>query len=231
MIKKRLSKLMSERGIASRREADRLIEAGKVFVDGIAISELGYKCDDRVKIELSSEAQSAQKNLITLVLNKPLGYLSNLPCDGYPEAKELLTPENQVGGPPLDASSLEKLGVLGRLDINSKGLLLFSQDGRLAKQILSPATEKEYLVVVEGQITGEKLRYLRDGLYLDGERLRPARVTKLKPNLLKFVLNQGKKRQIRRMCELVELDAISLYRTRIGDIMLSDLPKGKWRII
>ncbi len=222
---------MSERGIASRREADRLISSGKVLVDGAPMTELGYKCDDNVKIELTDEALAEQKNLVTLVLNKPLGYLSNLPCDGYPEAKELLTPDNQFEGPALDASQLEKLSVLGRLDINSKGLLLFSQDGRLAKKILSSETEKEYLVVVEGQITKAKLQRLRSGLRLDGEALRPAKITQLKSNLLQFILTQGKKRQIRRMCELVDLVPVSLLRVRIGEIKLGDLPKGKWRLI
>lgn len=232
----RLSKVMSERGICSRREADRFIEAGQVSVNGEVISVLGTKVPENAEIKLLAKAQKYQETKVTILLHKPIGYVSTQPEKGYPEAIDLITPGNQFKkdkGPKFNPSHLRKLSVAGRLDIDSKGLLLLTQDGALAKKIVGAESdiEKEYLVRVEGEVTELALRKLKKGLSLDGESLKLAKVEVLEEGLLKFILTEGKKRQIRRMCELVKLRVVSLKRVRVGRISLAELPEGKWRYL
>ena len=233
----RLSKLMSVRGICSRREADRYIQAGQVRVNGVIVSELGSKVLPTDLIQLDRAADKQQKSKVTILLNKPIGYVSTQPEKGYREAKELITPANKMKGDsfskPLTPHHLSKLSVAGRLDIDSKGLLVFTQDGVIAKLLIGEDSqiEKEYLVRISGEVNPETLCRLRHGLHLDGSALRPAKIDLLEPGLLRFILNEGKKRQIRRMCELVGLRVASLKRVRIGRVTLSNLPEGQWRFL
>lgn len=232
----RLSKLMSERGLCSRREADRLIEKGYVLVNGQIIDTLGTKVSDDVIIELKKGAERQQEQKLTILLNKPLGYVSCQPEKGYKEALELITEKNRDKKFETDKKlpkKLIKLAVVGRLDINSKGLLVFSQDGRIAKQLIGENSEieKEYLVRVEGDVTLEKIKKLQHGLTLDGKVLKKAHIFQIDENFLRFVLIEGKKRQIRRMCELVELSVLSIKRVRIGNVKLGNLKLGQWRYL
>lgn len=232
----RLSKIMSQRGICSRREADRFIEAGQVEVNGVIVSALGTKVPVDAKIKLRAQAEKLQAEKVTIILNKPVGYVSTQPEKDYPDAKELITANNQYKRQKessFNPARLRKLAAAGRLDIDSKGLLLFTQDGALAKRLISSDSnvEKEYLVRVEGEITERALSRLQSGLSLDGEKLKPAKVEVLEEGLLKFILTEGKHRQIRRMCNLVKLHVASLKRVRIGNIHLADLPEGKWRYL
>lgn len=232
----RLSKLMADRGMCSRREADAYIEAGQVAVNGEVISVLGTKVAPNVRIELLAYAQKRQDNKVTILLNKPVGYVSTQPERGYVPAIDLILRENQIeseGDPLFCSGHLVKLAVAGRLDIESKGLLVLSQDGVLIRQLIGPESqiEKEYLVYVEGNVTDAIVRRLRYGLSLDGALLKPAKVDRLQPQVLRFVLREGKKRQIRRMCELVEIEVTGLKRVRIGKVRLGDLPEGKWRYL
>lgn len=235
-ILQRLSKIMSLRGICSRREADRYIEAGQVSVNGKVISELGTKIREDADIQLLSQAKKYQSNKVTILLNKPIGYVSTQPEKEYPEAFDLITPANQHKkdkGPKFDSTHLRKLAVAGRLDIDSKGLLVLTQDGALAKRIVGEESEveKEYLVRVEGDITELAVRKLKKGLSLDGESLKVAKIEVIEAGLMKFIITEGKKRQIRRMCELVKLRVVSLKRVRVGSVVLADLPEGKWRFL
>lgn len=229
----RLSKLMAQRNLCSRREADVWIEKGWVKVDGIIVSELGSKVLPDVKIEISSQAKKQQSELATIILNKPVGYVSSQPEPGYTPAVKLITPENQYGDLQLKHSHFDGLAVVGRLDIDSQGLLLFTQDGRLAKQIIGEDTEieKEYLVRYSGKVTEEKLALLRFGLSLDDKPLKSARIEILNNDQLKFILKEGRKRQIRRMMELVDLRVTGLKRVRIGKLTLGKLPEGQWRFL
>lgn len=232
----RLSKVMSERGICSRREADRYIEQGLVQVDGAIVSTLGTKVHVDADIVLLPEAQSSQGKKMTILLNKPLGYLSVHAENGYPAARELLTPDGYYGDPKIKSpivDGLDLLGVAGRLDINSKGLLVFSENGVIIKQIIGPESrmEKEYLVRIAGEVTSDIVQRLCSGLSLDGKKLKRAVVDRLQPQVLRFVLREGKKRQIRRMCELVDLKVTSIKRVRIGKVMLGNLPIGRWRYL
>ncbi len=231
----RLSKLMAQRGICSRREADAYIEQGLVLVDGVVVDRLGTKVDPQARITLKPRARQQQESLVTILLNKPVGYVSAQPEPGYHPAILLITPENQFGETKkrLRRSHLRGLAVAGRLDIDSQGLLLFTQDGRLARRIIGEdrQIEKEYLVRVEGEVTTTMLNLLRHGLALDGRPLLPATIMQISPGRLRFILREGRKRQIRRMCELVGLRVIALKRVRIGAITLSNLPEGKWRFL
>lgn len=229
----RLSKLMSELGICSRREADVYIEAGQVSVDGVIVDVLGTKVSPDARVHLLPEAREYQSQKLTIMLNKPLGYVSTQPEDGHRSALELLRRENCIDEEKPEQCSLHKMGVAGRLDIDSKGLLLFSQDGVFIKSIIGPESdiEKEYLVRLEGDVNHKKLELLRCGLSLDGVPLKRAKVDVLDDGYLRFTLREGKKRQIRRMCEMVNLQVLKLKRVRIGSIRLGDLPEGKWTIL
>lgn len=232
----RLSKRMAELGICSRREADSYIEKGWVSVNG-KIAVLGQKVSPADRIDLNKQAHEQQANRVTILLNKPVGFVSGQPENDYRAAAELITAENQWEG---DTSRIafhpghtRNLAPAGRLDIDSVGLLVLTQDGRIAKQLIGDNgnSEKEYLVRVKGSLKENGLALLNHGLSLDGEKLRPAQVSWQNQDQLRFVLKQGKKRQIRRMCELVGLRVVGLKRIRVGRIKLGALPQGKWRYL
>jgi 23S rRNA pseudouridine2604 synthase len=231
----RLSKLMAQRGVCSRREAEVFIEQGMVSVNGVIVDQLGVKVAPDAEIALAPQAVKKQKELITIILNKPVGYVSAQPEAGYAPAIKLITVANQFGkgNKRLMPEHLKGLAVTGRLDIDSQGLLLFTQDGRLAKKIIGEESrvEKEYIVRVRGQLSDDGLRLLRGGLALDGRPLKPAQVEWINRDQLRFVLREGRKRQIRRMCDLVGLKVVGLKRVRVGNIKLGDLPEGKWRFL
>lgn len=226
---------MAERGICSRREADDYIAKGLVSVDGKVIDQLGTKVPPNSRITLAMEALQAQKKLATILLNKPIGYVSAQPEPGKTPAIRLVTTLNQFQPKKrkLENGDLKGIAVAGRLDIDSQGLLLFTQDGRLAKKLIGEDSEieKEYLVRVTGHLPEEKLQQLRHGLSLDGKKLRPAHVEWINQDQLRFVLTEGRKRQIRRMCELVGLQVTGLKRVRIGRLKLGNLPEGQWRFL
>ena len=237
MEKIRLSKLMAAQGLCSRREADSYIERGWVYVDGERVSELGTRILPNQKITLSRAAASEQTARVTILLNKPVGYVSGQPEPGYKPAVTLVTPDTHWAEDraPLtfQRSHLKGLAPAGRLDIDSTGLLVLTQDGRIARSLIGQdrELEKEYLVRVEGRLSGEGLARLNHGLSLDGAALKPARVTWQNRDQLRFILKEGKKRQIRRMCELVGLNVTGLKRVRIGRVPLGDLPVGQWRYL
>lgn len=232
----RVSKLLSLRGICSRREADRLIEAQQVRVNGQIVGELGSRCLPTDEITLCAWGEKQQREKVTLIMNKPVGFVSCQPEKGYREAKELLCEEAQVLGPDgkrWSPSYLKKLSVCGRLDIDSKGLLVFTQDGVIAKRLIGEDSqiEKEYLVAYEGTASPEALNLLRFGLELDGKPLKRAEVKVKRPGLLTMILREGKKRQIRRSMDLVGLRVLSLIRVRVGRVHLGTLPPGSFRFL
>ncbi|OGA10661.1 MAG: pseudouridylate synthase [Betaproteobacteria bacterium RIFCSPLOWO2_02_64_14] len=237
MEKIRVSKLMSEQGICSRREADGYIERGWVLVDGVPVTELGTRIYPTQRITLSKAAQSRQDASVTILLNKPIGYVSGQPEKNYHPAVTLVTARSRFSGDrsPLRFSPahLRGLAPAGRLDIDSTGLLVLTQDGRIARQLIgeNSGMEKEYLVRVEGRLSQEGLARLNFGLSLDGVALKRAEVGWQNRDQLKFVLREGKKRQVRRMCEQVGLTVTGLKRVRIGNVRLGDLPPGQWRYL
>ncbi len=237
MEKVRVSKLMSEQGICSRREADSYIERGWVFVDGVQVTELGTRAFPNQKITLNQAAQKQQSAQVTILLNKPIGYVSGQAEQGYKPAVTLVAAATQLRSDAaqqrFDPKHLKGLAPAGRLDIDSQGLLVLTQDGRIAKQLIGQDSEieKTYLVRVQGTLSESGLQSLKHGLALDGAALKPADVRWLNDDQLRFALKEGKKRQIRRMCELVGLTVVGLKRISIGDVKLGDLPVGQWRYL
>jgi len=277
----RLNKRMAELGLASRREADDWIAKGWVKVNG-QVAEMGMQVAPDVRIEIDKQAQNKQANQVTILLNKPIGYVSGQAEDGHEPAAVLIQPKNRWRDDNarffFHPSQLRGLAPAGRLDIDSTGLMVLTQDGRVARQLIGEDSvmEKEYLVRVvytgvenaaaatsaaatygakpaarpapatqlsrideddpvsadvQSVFPAEKLALLRHGLSLDGQPLKPAKVEWQNPEQLRFVLTEGKKRQIRRMCELVGLKVVGLKRVRIGRVMLGHLPVGQWRYL
>lgn len=241
----RLNKRMAELGLCSRREADDWIAKGWVRVDG-AVATMGLQVAPDARIEVDKRAQGQQAQQVTILLHKPMGYVSGQAEDGYEPAVVLVQARNRWKddrSPHRFApSQLRGLAPAGRLDIDSTGLLVLTQDGRVARQLIGEDSgiEKEYLVRVSyGEVEADvqkafpaaQIARLRHGLALDGKPLKPARVDWQNPEQLRFVLTEGKKRQIRRMCELVGLRVVGLKRVRIGRVMLGNLPQGQWRYL
>jgi 23S rRNA pseudouridine2604 synthase len=237
----RLSKRMSELGLCSRREADEWIARGWVRVDGTIVSELGSKVLPHQRISVERQASAEQARRVTVLLNKPVGYVSGQAEDGYKPAVTLVNAASRwkEDKAPLQfhPGQLRSLVPAGRLDIDSVGLLVLTQDGRIAKQLIGEDTsvEKEYLVRVQygkpGRLPDADLKLLNHGLSLDGKKLLPAKVRWQNEDQLSFILREGKKRQIRRMCEAVGLKVLGLKRVRIGRVVLGDLPTGQWRYL
>jgi 23S rRNA pseudouridine2604 synthase len=233
----RISKLMAQRGLCSRREADAYIERGWVRVDGQIVRELGTKALPNARITLERQAARRQTDKVTLILNKPVGYVSHQSDRGYRLAASLIRPDTLYhpgsASRAFDPAHLRGLAPAGRLDIDSQGLLVLTQDGRIARQLIGDDSEleKEYLVRVEGQLSPRNLALLNHGLSLDGQALRPARVQWQNEDQLQFILREGRKRQIRRMCEQVGLKVVGLKRVRMGRVVLGDLPQGCWRYL
>ena len=266
----RLNKRMAELGMASRREADDWIAKGWVRVNG-RVAEMGQQVTPDVRIEIDKQAQGEKANQVTILLNKPLGLVSGQAEDGHQPAITLVQPQNRWAEDNarffFHPRQLQHLVPAGRLDIDSTGLLVLTQDGRIARQLIGEDShmEKEYLVRVAytgvenpaaatsaaathaplkaiddrdpvrndvaSVFPAHKLALLRVGLSLDGQPLQPAKVEWQNPEQLRFVLTEGKKRQIRRMCEQVGLKVVGLKRVRVGRVMLGNLPVGQWRYL
>ena len=226
MNMERLQNILAHAGVASRRGAAALIESGVVTVDGIVVKEPGARFEDGVQIKVNGKAISAEEKHRTIVLYKPVGVLSTMsdPFGGRTVAELVRTPERIVP--------------IGRLDKDSEGLLLMSNDGTLVNELTHPRFNhtKTYLVKVAGRWSEEKLKTLRSPLTLDdGYTIRPVPVEVVEDfgnntRLLRFVLSEGRKRQIRKMCSAAHLVVLTLKRVKVGDFELpSDLQPGEWR--
>ncbi|MBL8390157.1 MAG: pseudouridine synthase [Hydrogenophaga sp.] len=249
----RLNKRMADLGLCSRREADEWIARGWVLVNGQP-AVMGQPVPPDAQVEVLPQARHQQAGQVTILLHKPVGYVSGLPEDGHETAAVLVTGPNHWrddrSGRRFEPAHSRNLAPAGRLDIDSTGLLVFTQDGRVARTLIGEDSdvEKEYLVRVHwapegprggGLVTqnvqavfpAERLALLRHGLSLDEQPLRPAQVDWQNPEQLRFILKEGKKRQIRRMCEQVGLHVVGLKRIRIGNVVLGNLPVGQWRYL
>ena len=233
----RISKILSEKGLCSRREADRYIEQGLVLLDGEVVSELGTRAFRSQKVELMKKASSIQASKATVILNKPVGYISHLDDEKeFTPASSLITPDNfYINNNIRQNSRFNTTGLApaGRLDIDSSGLLVLTQDGRIAKQIIgeNAIIEKEYLVRIDGTLNDTSMDLLNHGLSLDDYKLKPAKVFWQNEDQLSFTLIEGRHRQIRRMCDLVGVKVVGLKRVRIGNVRLGDIPTKRWRFL
>ena len=228
----RINKWLGQTGVCSRREAEALIAAGMVSIDGESVTDAGRKIEPGQTLTLNDRGEAALASGVTILMHKPLGYVSGQPEPDKIPAVRLLTEVNRVGEGAVPAEDAS-LPPIGRLDEDSRGLLMLSSDGVVAKAVIGPQShlDKEYLVRVEGDVTEKKLALLRRGLMLDGRILKYAKVSRMEQNRLRFILTEGRNRQIRRMCEMVDLEVIDLLRIRVGPIQLNNLPEGKWRMI
>jgi len=218
MPKIRLQKYCSEKGLASRRTAEEYIKKGWIKVNGQVVTELGTKVDpDHDHVELNDKAARQQEKFQYVILNKPVGYVTNLPQAGEKEAKNLLP------------AKFKNLHAVGRLDKDSEGLLLFTDDGVVAHRLSSPKFEheKEYEVTVDQPISHEVLAKYQKGIDLSGEKLKPVMVRKIKGLTYQFILREGKNRQIRRMLNKFGYNVIKLKRVRISNLVLGRLKIGK----
>lgn len=234
----RLSKYLSEQNICSRREAELFIDRGWLKVDGVVIQQQGFKVPEHCSVELSQQALDFQNQLVTVLLNKPIGYVSTQPEKNYPSATTLITKDGQYfqAGKVSEKNvkwPIRGLSAAGRLDIDSTGLLVLTQDGRISKKLIAPDSniEKEYLIRVDQKVQERQIEQLRSGMSLDGKRLKRAEINQLDDRYFRMVLTEGKKRQIRRMCEQVGLRVLALKRVRIGSVRLGSLPLGRWRFL
>ncbi len=229
----RVNRWLAQSGVCSRREAEALIAAGQVSIDGETVSDPGRKIEHGQTLTLDDGAQARLEGQMTVIVNKPVGYVSAQPEPGQVPAARLLTRQALWGEDSEIPAADRSLAPVGRLDLDSRGLLILSEDGVVTKAVIGPDSqmEKEYLVRVRGDIGEPVLARLRHGLALDGRQLKPAKVTLAGDQRLRFILTEGRNRQIRRMCDLVGLSIIDLYRLRIGPLKVGDLPEGRWRPI
>lgn len=240
---------MADQGLCSRREADDWIARGWVFVNGEPAT-VGQRVQADDAVHIDKMAYTVQQQQVTILLHKPVGYVSGQPEDGHQSAATLIGSHSRWHGDKSPMRFLPRqlrgLAPAGRLDIDSTGLLVLTQNGRVARHLIGAhsTVDKEYLVrvvyhaphgevreQVQAVFPADKLQLLRHGLELDGQALQPAQVDWQNPEQLRFVLREGKKRQIRRMCEAVGLQVVGLKRVRIGKIVLGDLPQGQWRFL
>lgn len=229
----RVNKWLGQSGVCSRREAEGLIAQGLVSIDGETVTDAGRKIAAGQTLTLADSATEGLDAALSIVLNKPVGIVSSQPEPGQIPAVRLLTRERLWGAATSIPFKDSSLAPLGRLDMDSRGLLILSEDGVLAKALIGPQSglEKEYLVRVNGEITREKIDLLTHGLELDDRQLKPAKVTQNGDRQLRIILTEGRNRQVRRMCSLVRLAVTDLYRIRIGPLNLDSLPEGRWRAV
>ena len=236
MPAERVAKLMARRGLCSRREAERLIEQGLVLVDGAPVREQGCKASADADIRIAPGGAAHLAAQITVLLHKPVGIVSTQPGARQTPAWRLVTAERAHG--TIDRGVLVRalaepwtLSVAGRLDRASRGLLVLTQDGTVARRIIGgEGVEKCYLVRTVEPATDAQIRKLCGRVQLDGEELQPMRVERVSAETLRFVLTEGKKHQIRRVCRRVGLSVTDLFRSAIGPLAIGDLPEGRWRL-
>lgn len=219
-MKERLQKIFSASGVCSRRTAEEYLKQGRVAVNGVT-AELGAQADPDVDlITLDGVPVTAGNRRTYLMLNKPRGYVTTLS-----DERGRKTVADLVSG------CGARVWPVGRLDLDSEGLLLMTDDGEMTNKLIHPSheVEKEYLVWVKGEITPQTLEKLSRPMTLDGQKLRPAKVARRGECSLSIIIHEGKNRQVRRMCASVGLTVTRLKRIREGELRLGELPVGKWR--
>jgi len=213
----RINKYLYQKNICSRREADRLIEKGLISINGKK-ALLGQKVSEKDKVDIKEEALEKLKNKVIVILNKPKNYVSANPQENEKEATDLL---------PFS----EKLSPVGRLDKNSHGLLILTNDGRIVNKLLNPefSHDKEYKVKVDKRITPDFLKAMKNGVNIEGYVTKKAKLKKIDTTSFSLILTEGKKHQIKRMCQSLGYTVMDLQRTRILNLRLNDLSVGKFR--
>lgn len=215
----RINKFISEKGICSRREADKLIETGRVTINGLK-AQTGSKVKSTDEVRVDGKLLSEREHLVYIVLNKPVGITS--------------TTEHKVKGNIVDFINYpQRIFPIGRLDKDSEGLIILTNDGDIVNKILRAGNnhDKEYIVTVDKPITSEFIKGMSSGVSILGTITKTCIVTKEGKNTFRIILTQGLNRQIRRMCEVFGYKVVKLKRIRIMNIHLNDLSTGKWRYL
>lgn len=218
----RLNKYIATSGVCSRRKADELIECGKVKVNGNIVRTMGEQIDEnKDSVEVSGKKITLNGNKVYIMLNKPKGYVT--------------TNNEQFDRPSTRDLIKEKVRVfpIGRLDMNTEGLLLLTNDGDFANKLMHPSNkvEKTYIVTLRKKVTEEQINTLRNGVDIGDYITNPAKVRSISEFELEIKISEGKNRQIRRMCEAVNVDLKNLKRTQIGNLKLGELKLGKYRFL
>jgi 23S rRNA pseudouridine2605 synthase len=248
-MKERLQKVMAHRGICSRRKAEELIVAGKVFVNGEKITTLGVQVDPDVEITVNAAGMRSQRTnqkiqkTVYILLNKPVGFICSTSSEQGQSVLDLITEQNYISGGEKAAVAWSQIAYsriypVGRLDKDSEGLVLLTNDGELANKLTHPRYEheKEYEVTIVGRVPNGAERVLMSGMDIgDGEFVQGIDVrnikTRGKRTIVTVVLKEGKNRQIRRMFGKLGMDVVQLKRTRINSYNLKTLSIGKWILV
>ncbi|SEM02414.1 MULTISPECIES: 23S rRNA pseudouridine(2604) synthase RluF [unclassified Paenibacillus] len=213
----RINKFISETGFCSRREADRLVESGKVTINGVT-AELGSQAEDGDDVRINGQPIKEKRKHVYIALNKPIGITS--------------TTEQHIQGNIVDfVGHKERIFPIGRLDKDSEGLILMTNDGDIVNRILRAEGrhEKEYIVTVDRAVTPSFLRGMSTGVKILGEMTLPCTVTRISERVFRIILTEGKNRQIRRMCSAFGYEVRKLKRIRIMNIHLGEQATGTWR--
>jgi len=228
-VEERLQKFLANSGIDSRRKCEQYIEEGKVKVNGEVVTELGRKIDPlKDKVEYNGKVIKPKDNLVYVLLNKPIGYVTTMKEQfGRDKVTDLV-------------HARERLIPVGRLDMYTSGALILTNDGDFIYKVTHPKNEitKTYTVTLKGQVTDEEVTKLRNGVVLDdGFKTSPAKVKRIMEDKennktrLEIVIHEGKNREVRRMCEAIDKKVLALHRSKIGKINLDGLTLGKWRYL
>lgn len=226
MDKMRLQKYIAECGVASRRKSEELIKQGRVKVNGITVSEMGVKVSDEDVVEVDGRRISLEQKKVYIMLNKPVGYISSV--------RDQFSRNTVVD---LIKGVKERIYPVGRLDYDTSGLLLLTNDGDFAFRLTHPKHEmkKTYIAEVEGVPDSNDIESFQNGLRIEDYVTSPAELTVLEKkkssSMVKVVIHEGKNRQVRKMCDAIGHPVISLKRIAIGDLYLKGLPEGQWRYL
>jgi 23S rRNA pseudouridine2605 synthase len=226
-MKERIQKILANAGIASRRRAEEYIRQGRVRVDGQVVTEMGQQADPgRQRIELDGKPVIKREKPVYILLNKPRGYVSTL---SDPQGRPIIT--------ELLPGISERVFPVGRLDLDSEGALLLTNDGELAHRILHPSFEvkKTYIVRVTGKPQIDLLKKLEQGIVIEGKRTWPAKIKMVAgdqaSSTFEVIIHEGRKRQIRKMFAAISHPVMQLRRVAYGNLQLADLPPGKYRLL
>ena len=226
MDKMRLQKYIAECGVASRRKSEELIKQGRVKVNGIPVSEMGVKVSDEDVVEVDGRRISLEQKKVYIMLNKPVGYISSV--------RDQFSRNTVVD---LIKGVKERIYPVGRLDYDTSGLLLLTNDGDFAFRLTHPKHEmkKTYIAEMEGVPDSNDIESFQNGLRIEDYVTSPAELTVLEKkkssSMVKVVIHEGKNRQVRKMCDAIGHPVISLKRIAIGDLYLKGLPEGQWRYL
>jgi 23S rRNA pseudouridine2605 synthase len=224
-MQERLQKILSAAGVASRREAEKIIASGRVCVNGVPVSEMGFRADpDKDTITLDGKPVRPERDKIYIMLNKPAGYVTTMK-----------DPQGRLIVRDLLKVVQERVYPVGRLDYNTEGLLLLTNDGEWANTLAHPRHEvdKEYLVRLRGRISREQIASLSEGVDLEDGRTSPAVVKVVRESenntWISVTIHEGRYRQVRRMCEAVNIQVVRLKRSRYAFLDLGNLKPGQYR--